>query len=184
MCALVASSYIATAGGTATRNGDALIFPFDGRVQALTLYVRLVESGGAARTAGDALVRIGGNEAAGDAFFSLDTGGTNYRVLYDNGNLQREASVATAPTIGDGVELLAQLSDEGHVTLEQSIDGAASTSASQTLDTARPQKWSTAELAITSRNGSSRHSVGRIRNIVATRGVQSMATMRRLAGVM
>ena len=181
--ALVRSSYIPSLGAAATRNADVLPFPFPARPQAMTVYVRFVELGSSDPGASGVVVFIGnaaGNAPGMDILFL--SGGAGYSVRHFN-LVSVSATLAVAPTTGDSVELLAHLNADGSVDLEQSINSAVSTKSATSGANALASRWSGQFLWFNSEGISIAVGFAGYRNVVIHRGVQSLATMRRLAGV-
>lgn len=175
------SSYQRSGGGTVQRNADVLPFPFPARPQAMTGYVRFVELGNIVESTESRIVQVGASDNTSPFFVLNETDGF-YGVTHGNGATSVRVTLTVAPSIGQIVELVAQLNADGSVKLIQSIDGAAVTETATSSAVVLSSAWSGALLWI---NGVSTSFVGvsAFRNIVFERGVQSLATMRRLAGV-
>lgn len=175
-----ASSPIPTGGAEATRAADVLPLPFPARPQAMTIYVRFVELG-TALIADARVLEIGASPSARPRFVIGERLGF-YRIFYQTDVSSVTSLLAVSPGLGDTVELLATLTANGEVQLSQSVNGAAATSAAQSSAVALPPAWSDSFLHVHSVGASSQGFIG-LRNLVFHRGVQSLATMRRLAGV-
>lgn len=87
-----------------------------------------IEQGGIAVTNG-ALFAIA-NDAVTGQYVCLDSTGTFYRLRYYNGTATATATLAVAPTNGQRVRVWWQLAASGALTLSQSINEAAATTAS------------------------------------------------------
>lgn len=186
--AKVASSYMRTNGAAVTRNHDALRWAnVMGRPCAMTIYIRFVELGAVgSATTFTRLLHIGDDSGTNPAY-DIDNNNTNrYAVRYrrvSSGTANAVVAVAQ-PTVGDIVELNATLNNSGDVTLQQSINGTDATvvtsggSGNQTLALA----WSAPALRVNGLSATSQIGFVGIRDVVIVRGVQTLATMRRLAG--
>lgn len=182
--ALFASTYIRTSGATATRNADVLPFPFPARPQAMTGYFRFIEFGTVVDTANRRLFQIGNASDNAPRLRCFEVNGNAYRFDHSNrtGTVTVGVTLATGISIGDTVELVLQLNADGSLVGIQSINSAAETTTPSSAALVLAAAWSAAELRINSR-GSSSVGFNAFRNIVFHRGVQSLATMRRLAWV-
>ena len=180
----IASSYIPTGGATATRNADVLPLPFPARPQAMTVYVRFVELGTIKDPAGDfpGIFHIGGPATVNDPRFEIQESGGKYQLRHDNGIINVTATLAAASDIGDLVELRGVLNADGSVQMGQSINSAAETTTAVSDAAVLGPAWHTPRIYINSR-GEERFGFIALRNLVFHRGVQSLETMRRLAGV-
>lgn len=172
------SSYMRSGSATVQRNADVLPFPFPARPQAMTIYVRFEEIG-SILTNDARILQIGLNTNPRLFFFM---GGAVYRFTHRTANGSVNAILAVAPSIGDGVELVGQINADGSIKLIQSIGGAAETETSQTSALVLQPAWSDTLLWLNNVAGLS-DGFTAYRNVVVERGVQPLATMRRLAGV-
>jgi hypothetical protein len=166
-----ATTYIPTGTAAATRPVDVLTFPLNGRPQSLTLYCRFLEMGMVLATS-SRLVTIGSNAAANPRVY-IDSSGTYYRGTHHNGTSSVTATLAAAPSLGQSVELRLTVAPTGAVTVGQSIAGGTESVTSTTAALALAQSWASAHLAV--------ENIA-LRDCVVVRGVQTMATMRRVAG--
>lgn len=164
-------------GGTVTRNADVLPFPFPARPQVMTGYIRFVELG-TILISEARLWQISVADANPRLMVEAVSGVYRMRHSTDNGTVT--STLAVAPSIGDGVEVMAQVNVDGSIQIHQSINGAALTSGSVSSALALAPQWSGVILNIN--RGGARGFIA-IREIVFHRGVQSLTTMRRLAGV-
>lgn len=175
-----ASSFIPTGGAEATRNADVLPFPFPARPQAMTVYVRFVEMG-TSLIANTVLWYIATSGGSNPRLF-LRTGAAGYAVSHVTLAGAVTATLAAFPSIGDTVEILTHLNSDGSLKLTQSINGAVVSETSTTAALMLAQAWS-AQLLWVGSLGGSLGGFNAFRNLVFHRGVQSLETMRRLAGV-
>ena len=179
------SSYIPTDGATATRNADVLPFPFPARPQAMTVYVRFVELGTILSPDNTKVLVIG---SSGNDSFQVDMDADptpHYRIGVSSLTQARSAGFGTAPNIGDRVEIVGRLHQSnnlGSVSGIQSINGGAPETAAESATLVLTQAYQDPGLDVNSR-GTSNIGFIAIRNIVIIRGVQTLETMRRLAGI-
>lgn len=171
------TSYMRTNGSALTRAVDALTVSFLARPQAMTIYVRFIEHG-TINIANGSVLSVGDAGAVG-AYVTIYVPSGFYRLRHSNAIGTADSTLAVAPSIGDLVELVGQVASNGAVTLIQSINGAAATTAttSAALAFATSFNATTLYLGHTTRLG-----IKRIRDVVIQRGAQSLGTMRRIAG--
>lgn len=180
--ALNMSSYIPTSGATAIRNADVLPFPFSARPQAMTIYLRFVEMGTIDSGSFTVVCNIGGNVSPR---IGIERDSSRRYTLFFNlasGNTSSKLGTGGAPSIGDTVELHATLTANGVVGLKQSVNGGAIEIGSVSPGLTLPAAWATQKLWLNSKI-SDTVGFNAFRNVVIHRGVQSLTTMRRLAGV-
>ena len=181
MAAKTVSSYIPTGGAQVSRTVDALSWVFNSRPQAMTVYVKFIETGAVKNYAGGTtIIQLGSGNAShgyGPRFFVVPNSATSYlyRAGYHNGTAGVTSTLATGPAIGNVVELRATLSAAGVVRLHQSINGAAETSATASSAQALKQTWGSSALILNN------HMAWLA--IHVERGIHDLATMRQLAGV-
>ena len=183
------SSYIPSISGSATRNADLLPLPFPARPQALTAYIRFIEVG--TILTGNARVFQIGNGTFGDeeALLIMNRGSAGnqfYRFSYNADGNHVQSQLAIAPSIGDGVELMGHLIIDGNdasVQLRQSINGAVATAAAESGTRPLLAAWDRQILYLGRSNTSTTIGFIAVRNVKFHRGVQTIETMRRLAGV-
>ena len=135
---------------------DLLSWPFMAPPQAMTIYVRFVENG----TIGlvSARVLTIGSAALGTPYLYVYSNGTTYRAEHHNGTSAVTAALGAAPVNGNRVELRVVLNSNGSVTIGQSINGAAETTASSASLTlasswSATTLWLNGEAAATAGNG-------------------------------
>ena len=111
-------------------------------------YVRFVEAG---------TIKLGGtvvlsfSDAANAApEFLVYNSGSAYTAYHNNGSTAVSSTVATAPVIGDTVELLAVLYGSGNVQLVQSINGGAVDIAVASAANALAAAWADTKLWLNS----------------------------------
>lgn len=172
----ICSSYIPTlAGAVDTRTADSLTFPWTALPQAMSVYLKFQERG-TIRIANGVVFRIA---SGGSSVFLINTNSaaTLYQAQFANHvGVTRSSTLAAAPTVGNIVELLATVTSAGVLQLSQSIGGAAATSATASAAMVLPPSWAASTITIAPTG------VIALLNLVIVRGVQDMATMRRLAG--
>jgi hypothetical protein len=169
----LATSYIPTAGSSVGRNAESAPVAFPYAPQEMTVYCRFVEQG-TLQTTSARLFQIGGGSGA--AFIVLRSGGV-YAVLYSDGTVEASRALSVAPTIGDTVEIRATLSPAGVIQIHQSINGAAETSSTESTAIALPAAWSDTKIWLNSVSTSG-HGFNAFRNVIASRGIRTMAEMR------
>lgn len=120
---------------------DRLPFATAVRPMAMHGLLELIETG--ARTTANATLFALRNDAATGAGLWLDTSGTYYRVSWTDGTTTRTATLTVGqPVSGDRVRFVWELSATGVLTLRQSINGGAETTASAAA-LALPAAWAT-----------------------------------------
>lgn len=170
------TSYIKTGAAVDSRTRDLLSRSFVARPQAMSIYVRFVEGG--SLVAGAYVLYIG----SATVFLEISSSGSFYRAQYNNGISSTVAStLAAAPTHGQRVELLVTLTSAGVVTISQSINEGAVSTATSGAARVLPSAWGAATMWI---NSFSTTAVGfnAFRNIEIMAGVQTMQAMRVRAG--
>lgn len=172
------SSYIKTIGATDIRARDVLSYPFPARPQAMSIYLRFVESG-SILVAGSRLIAIDIASSAVPRLFIWAQ--TQYQIRHDNEFGNVTATLAAAPVMGNSVELCGQLNANGSVNLIQSINGAATTETGASAALTLAQAWSASLLWINS-VGTNGVGVNAFRNIEIQGGIHTMQDMRSKAG--
>jgi hypothetical protein len=110
--------------------------------KAMTVYLAFVEQGTVEGTAADKLFHLGHQTTeTTDARFYVDTTGTYYRILHDNGTALPTATLSAAPSVGDPCEIRAVLNTDGSVLIGQSVNGAAETTASDATTATLQSTW-------------------------------------------
>lgn len=176
--ALVQSAVIVTGAAVVTRNRDQLSFPFTARPQAMSIYVRFVETGTLLKGTNQKLLFLGN----ATVFYQVISNGTFYLASYGNGISSSVTSTAgSTPSVGQRVELLATLSAAGAVTIHQSINEGAVTTASTSAARTLPVTWGAQTLWVNSLS-TSNVGMNAFRNIEIAAGVRTMQQMRVLAG--
>ena len=180
--ALFPSSYMVTGGATVTRNADQLSSPFDARPQATTVYARFIELG-SIETVNARLWEIGAGPTKKPRLLVYVSSTGTYSAFYQgNGTNDVQSDVSPTVALGDGVELLTQLSTVGDVRIKASINGGTISAGTTTAAIVFPEQWSDKLLWFNSAGATNIGFVG-LRNVVAVRGVKTMDQMRRIAGV-
>lgn len=174
------STYIPTSGATATRNADVLPFPFPARPQVMTVYVRFVELGSVLVT-NARVFQIGSVTSASPRLILFKASG-GFRFQHQTLNGAVLATAAALSSIGDVMEYVCQLDTTGAVNLIQSINSAAKVTTGFSGGLTFAAAWSGPLLWLNSA-GIGNIGFNAFRNIVFHRGVQTIETMRRLAGV-
>lgn len=105
---------------------DALSFPFPHKRQGMALYADFYWRD--VMASAGAVLHIGSATAATDPRIVIQSSGSYFQAVHDNGTTTSTATLAAAPAYGDRVELLATVDpDDGSVTLSQSLNQAAAT---------------------------------------------------------
>lgn len=178
------SSYIPTTTGSVTRNADAFNWTSDAEPQAMSVFVKFIERGTAAlagaASAARGVLHWGASGASTDPRFSIfaDSNGF-YSVVHDNGTTAVSAALAAAPSYGDTVELLAKLNADGSVSIEQSINSAASTSASDATTATLADAWADTNVYLNTRGTATPGHIA-IQEVKAKAGSKTLAEMRSL----
>lgn len=170
------SSYIPTGAAVDTRTRDLLSRTFTARPQAMSIYVRFVEGG--TLVAGAWVVYIGNTTT----LLAIGSNSSFYAGNYNNGITAAVSStLAAAPSVGQGVELLLTLTSAGVITISQSINGGTVTSGAASAARVLPVAWGAQTIWV---NSFSTANVGfnAFRNIEIMAGVHTMQEMRVRAG--
>lgn len=169
------SAYI----GTGTRVTENVQWSWLARPQSMTIYIRFLELGNILLNLNQRLFTLGSSSALAMMWV---TGGS-YRFRHANkAGATSTTGVIAAPSRGDVVELRGTISATGVATLHQSINGAAETTSTSGAAVTFADAWVPMTLWINSNNVAQVGYVG-INKIRFVRGVHSLATMRRYAGV-
>lgn len=177
---VVASSPIVTSGTSATRNTESVSAPLTATPQAMTVYAHFIESG----------TRLEAVQAA-NARYYVHIGGTgdpNCRLVasasgllewsHDNGPDFVTATFSSGlPDVGDEVEWVGQLFDDGSVRGHLSVNGGAVASTAQSSATALKSTWSDAKVYIGLRP-STTPGLGNFLSVKIAAGTKTMAEMR------
>jgi len=184
MPAKYATSYMPTNGATVTRNVDNLQWAFSARPQAMTVYLRFVElTKGPAWSADLVLFQIGATDNSDPKFRIYRVGSAaTYRAQHDNGATAVQSSVTLSQSFGDVVELVAQIAATGIVTLIGTKNGGAATTAAASSAAVLFPAWSGAVMMVGNRAGLATGAAA-FTHVAVMRGVQTLAAMRRVAGV-
>lgn len=179
---LLPSSLYPTTTGTATRSADLASLPLAGTGLAVarecTLYYKFVELGTALLAGSNRILQMGSGTNSNSNVAVLSSGG-HYRVQISNSSTSAVATLSTTPAQGDQIEHRIYVSPSGVVTLEESINGAATNSVSTTAVTL-PAAWSDTNLYLAQRDGGNNAGFAGFLAVKACPGNQSMATMRNL----
>lgn len=177
-----ASAVIVTTTAAASRSADSLSFPFLARPQAMTIYARFVDMGFSLVSDGR-ICSIGPASFVPTHFLVQVLAGT-YRIFHAPVAVATGVSSNVAVgTVGDTVELAAQLYADGSVQIHRSYNGGAVTSGTRSAAVGLAQTWGAQQLDIAKGTGISASSHLPLRNLKIVRGVFDLPTMRRKAGV-
>ena len=171
------TSYIKTGAAVDLRTRDLISFAYLPRPQAQTWYVRFVEQG-SVLVASTYVLYLGSSTV----FLEISSSGSFYRAQYNNGiSATVTSTLAAAPTVGQGVELLVTLTSTGVLQLSQAINGGAVSSATAAAARVLPTAWGASTLWLNSFStaGVGINAFRHIRNVA---GVKTMQEMRVWAG--
>lgn len=155
---------------------DTIYWPWPWKAQAMTLLVDFDMT--SLMSASAAVVHIGSATAATDPRLVVISNGTYFQAIHDNGSTTATATLAAAPSQNDRVELMLTLASDGSLTLEQSVNQGASTTASDAT-TVTLTAWADSRIYLNSAGSSSAGS-GYYRAVKAARGSLTLAEMRAL----
>jgi hypothetical protein len=117
-----------------------------------------------------------GSAALGTPYLYVFSNGTTYRAEHHNGSSAVTAALGAAPTTGNRVELRVVLAANGAVTIGQSINGAAETTATSSA-LALSAAWSATTLWL---NGEAAATAGNgyYRTLKVSAGVRTLTDMQ------
>lgn len=171
------TSPILTTSASASRATDNLNAAFSYGPRSMTIYAKYIAehiSGGV-----DAVIAAVGS---GNPFVAILSAGTTGVAKVQNVNLAGanvSATIGSAPTLGQVVEIRGVINVDGSVLVGQSIANASETvsaaSGAQTLEAA----WTSSVVTIGSAGGSSPHSMG-LMNLLILNGVRTLVQCRGL----
>jgi len=177
-----ATSYMPTVAAAVTRKVDSLTFPVNARPQALTMYVRFIELGTSqlvnARVA--ALDSVASN--APRLYFDVDASGRYAFVHQNKTTATAIIDAGNAPSMGDIVELIGHLNADGSTKIIQVLNSGAQVTKTDATTVTFATAWDGALIVFTAATGTPSPSHALLGGAVM-RGVQTLATMRRVAGV-
>jgi len=174
----VPSSLIETVAASAARPASLLYFPFPWKRMGLTALVDFHWRDLMASAGG--ILHIGSATAGTDPRLSVLSSGSYFQAVHDSGSTTSTATLAAAPAYGDRVELLVTVDpDDGHVTISQSINQGAATTATDATAVSLAAQWAAERLYLGS-TGSTGVSLARFRSVKVARGIQTLADMRAL----
>lgn len=178
------SSYIVTTGSTQTRSADVFTTPLTARPQALTVYVRFIEFGIVREGAQRDVIQIGQGATGATFLLYVDAGGVFTAYVQNGSGTGVTSAAAVSPVYGDLVELSGALTADGRVQLSQSINGAAITTAAQSVATTNglPMAWNANLIVLSGTTGLEQTFLGLL-NVAIVRGVHTLEAMRRVARV-
>lgn len=144
--------------------------------QALSFLLEFVETG--ARTSANSTLFAICNDAVSGARLYLDTSGSYYRVTYHNGSTSVTATLSSGqPTSGQRVRLRGEWASNGALTIWQSINEAAETTATSSA-LALPTAWGTgAKLRLNSRGDTENPAQGWYRRLKLVAGAPDVAVL-------
>jgi len=159
--------YMKTTTTAFTGYADDLYFPYLWLPMAATVLIDMIQTVAMADAA--TVLRIGGPVPSSTPRLAVESDGTNYRGVHASGAGSASASLASAPSLSDRVELLLQPAADGSVKLEQSLGQATPTSAVDATTVSYATAWAGRRLYL---------GPGLYRAIKVVRGAASWADMR------
>lgn len=180
--AFAASQVIVTTTAAASRSADSLTFAFLARPQAMTVYCRFQELG--LVLASDRRVwTIGPSTFTAPLLLLQADSAQGYRLYHAPITaLSAVSSNVSAASVGQWVELAAQLYSDGAVQIHGSINGGAVSSGTKSSAKLLAQAWGAQVLRVASGGGVTEGLIA-LRDLTIVRGVFDLPTMRRKAGV-
>lgn len=180
------TSYIQTTGATRTRTVDALSFPFLGRPQATTAYVRFVmlevQPVPNDVTTNRRIFAVGGT---GDGRFHLQYAPTTnaFSVTHIGATgTSRAVSVTASAAVGAVVEIVAWRYTDGSVNLTVSVNGATAVTGTVSAATPSASEYTTKTVRLGAISATSAAGVIAIRDVLMIRGIHTLAAMRSRLG--
>jgi len=180
-----ATSYMPTpANADVTRKADDLLWVLPMRPQALSIYLRFIEKiDVATEPTFSKLLAFADASFNAPRLFAQTVSGV-YRFAWTNtAGTERSSIMSVATSPGDCVELLGTLTDTGSIQITWSINGGATASAAASAAQSLPTAWSGNRLQVGNSDALDQPWATMLRNLLITRGVNSLETMRRFAGV-
>lgn len=173
------TTYVPNAATARTRNVDALSFPFTGKPQAMTVYVRLIQM---TENASPSQTIVATTLTNTVPRFIVDYVNSTFRVTHQNLGSILTSTVADG-AVGDTVELIAVLYADGSVKISSSVNGGTVTAGAQSAASPLGSAWNTPTLYFAGAfsGGLSTTTVG-LRDVLVVRGVHTLETMRKRAG--
>lgn len=173
------TSYIPTAGTTASRAADVFTMPFSTTPIASTIYMNYIDQGVVLdEDATGRTIFSAGGVGANRFTLNLTSTGPAFSLNYRTASTDHVATDATASLIsyGDSVEVRATLSGAGASGISHSLNGAAETTPG-TSSATLPGAWTTGTLELGTFGGAQPATMA-IVVVKVIAGVQTMATAR------
>lgn len=171
------TSYLPSGSATVARNADVWTYTFAAVPQAMSAYLKFKEMG---TNSGNGIIRFlrFGGASSPDLYITYN-GGYGIRFLTASGTTSSIVS-NPLPVVGNIVELLMTLASNGSVVMSQTINGGTAVVGGTGTAKAIPQTWSaqTFEVTVPATNNGDTGIIA----CAVMRGVQSLDTMRRIAG--
>lgn len=174
-----ATSLMLSSAAALTRNDDTLFFEFTTPPQEMTVYVKFVEQGTVLLAASERVFHIGAATNSVDPRLTCIVSGGFYAIFHDNGITIPSATLAIAPSVGDTVELRIVLNSDGSVTIGQSINGGAETTASDATKAMLGSAWADTRFYLNS-GGTTQQGVNSFIAVKVDSGVKTLTDMRSL----
>lgn len=173
-----ADANFSTSYHTSARSADVLYWDFEDSPRQFTGYIRFLELG-TVGTANAAVMYIG-NAAGSGMRCLISSSGSFYQITLYNSTTSVNSIMASAPVIGDTVELRWTMKSDGKVQIHQSINGAAETNGAQSGalgGAGLEDDWSDDRIYLNS-VGSSNTGFTSVQAAMVLNGSQTLATCR------
>lgn len=174
------SSYVQTAGSTATRNQDDLVHDYPHAPRDMTAYGKLVGRGTFITTASQRVLQISDDDGGSGTppRLLVDNGGSGgqVRAFYEDSSGTTTASVSVSSAYGSVIEYRAELQASG-LRAGVSVNGGSESVSSQSGSVTLANKWSGQKIGVNVTPGGSNAGFAdhlRIRIASGTRTMQEM----------
>lgn len=157
---------------------ETMYVPFTAAPQEMTIYSKHVERGTLLADS-QRLWQIGAANSATDPRMGVIASGGFYRMFYDDGIGLLNATLSAAPSYGDVVEIRAVLRSDGGITIGQSINGGAETTATGGASLSFGSAWADTRIYLNS-GGTSLRGNTLLMGMKAVAGTKTMAEMRNI----
>lgn len=171
--------YIPTVGAALTRSADALSFAFPAIPQAMTVYVKFVESGGRFDNGYKSIYAL--TDSPGNSpFLHINGNATAYIAAHNNGSATRTTAASGTPATGDVVEMRHVVNTDGSTYLGSSINAAAEAVTSATAANTFASRWGSSGNALLSVASFGNYDFGFavVGKLYIAAGVKTLAQMR------
>lgn len=179
----IVSSYNPTlAGSVDARTADTLTYSFVARPQAMSVYVRF-QNRGVIQISNGRVFQIGGSNADSIRLIGNVTSLIFIKTASDGSTQVTSTATPSVIAIGTIIEALCTLTAAGVIQLITSSNSAALVTGTASSAQRLPPAWGALTLGIGNTAAGAGQGAMALLNFLIHRGVQDMATMRRIAGV-